>query len=139
MSRQSLRIGNEVLDLTAATKLTEEDHGALITLGTAGGFAVTLPPLERGLRFRFVVKVAPTTAYTIVTHASANVMVGNVLSSDLNAASDGDFETSGGDTFTFVANKAVIGDYADFYCDGARWYVSAGISVFDGATITTAS
>jgi hypothetical protein len=138
MSRKSLN-APEVQTLAAATKLTANDDGARIMLALAGGFAVTLPPPEAGLEFEFFVKVAPTTAYTIVTHASANIIVGQVLSNDLNAASDGDFEATGGDTFTFVANKAVKGDTVKFFCDGVNWYASAFVSVFDAATITTAS
>jgi len=139
MSRKSLNVP-ETQVLAAATRLTANDDGARLILALAAGFAVTLPPPEAGLEFEFFVRTAPTGGnYTIVTHASANIIVGQVLSNDLNAASDGDFETSGGDTFTLAQNKAVRGDTVRFFCDGVNWYANAFVSVFDAATITTAS
>jgi hypothetical protein len=129
--------GAEILN--AARTLKREDSGKTLYLNLAGGFATTLPLPELGLRVKAIVQTAPTTAYTIVTANSANIMKGHVLSSDLNAASDGDLETSGGDTFSFVASKAVAGDWVEFESDGTSWFASARVSVFDAATITTAT
>jgi hypothetical protein len=139
MSRNSLNVP-ETQVLSAATRLTANDSGAKIVLALAAGFAVTLPPPEPGLEFEFFVRTAPTGAsYTIVTHASSNILLGQVLSADLNAASDGDFEASGGDTFSFILNKAVKGDTVKMFCDGVNWFSTAVVSVFDAATITTAT
>ena len=139
MSRQSLNVPC-VETLRAATVLTAEDSGKTLILNSATEFATRLPPLEPGLEFTFIVGAAPTGAsYTVVTHASANVIVGHVLSSDLNNASDADFETSGGDTLSFVDGAAVKGDRAHFVCDGVNWFVNAGASAQGGITITTAS
>ena len=132
-----INLGAEIL--TAARTLLRTDSGKTFFLNLAGGFAVTLPLPELGLRVRCIVMTAPTTAYTIVTAGSANIMKGHVLTVDVNSVTDPDFETSGGDTFTFVANKAVAGDWVEFVSDGTSWHTSARISVFDGATITTAS
>jgi hypothetical protein len=135
---QPLNLSSEVL--TAATTLKASDSGKTYYLNSATEFAVTLPSPALGLKFKFVVKAAPSGAdYTIVTASSANIIKGHVLSADLNAATDGDIETSGGDTVSFVSAKAVAGDYAVFECDGTNWFVSAAVSVFDAATITTAS
>lgn len=126
--------------LTATKALTPDDSGKTFYLNSATEFVTTLPAPELGLRFKFIVKAAPSGAsYTIVTASSSNIMKGHILSSDLNAASDGDLETSGGDTFSFVDAKAVAGDWVEFECDGAVWYASARVSAFDAATITTAS
>ena len=73
------------------------------------------------------------------TNGSANIIVGHVVSSDLNAASDGDSETSGGDTISFVDGKAVKGDTVELLCDGTNWYARAFCVAFDAITITTAS
>src|SRR5687767_5126103 len=67
-------VGNASTLVTAARTMSVADHGGNFFLGTAGGFAITLPTAAaalRGLRFRFYVEVAPTTAYTIVTGNSA--------------------------------------------------------------------
>lgn len=124
--------------LTATATLTEADSGKLITLGTAGGFTTTLPTPQAGLEFEFVVKVAPTTAYIIVTAGSANKIYGVIASADLNAATDtGCAQAS--DTITFVANKAVIGDSVRLISDGANWYARGFCTAFDALTGTQAS
>lgn len=127
-------------DLTAVTALTAADSGKVLFLNSATEFAVTLPTAAAGLVFEFYVKAAPSGAsYTIVSASSANIIVGQIFSSDLNAASDGDFETSGGDTITLVDGKSVVGDRVRLVCDGTNWYATIYVSVFDAATITTAS
>lgn len=126
--------------LTAATTLTRDSKGKTFFLDSATEFAVTLPSPEPGLTFEFVVKSAPSGAdYTIVTASSANIIKGKVLSADLNAASDGDIETTGGDTISFVSAKAVAGDRAILRCDGTNWFADITTTVFDAATITTAT
>lgn len=124
--------------LTAAATLTANQSGSTLYLDLAGGFAVTLPSPALGLNYDFWVKTAPTGAYTIVSGGSANIIVGHVISSE-DAAGSGDFETSGGDTITLVANTAVKGDRVYLHSDGTSWYVSAETSVQDAVTITTAS
>lgn len=140
MSRVSKSVLSDDFEVLAAARvLNAEDNGKTFFLNLAGGFQVTLPAPELGLKFSFVVKTAPTTAYTIVTNGSSNIMKGQVLTVDVNSATDPDFEATGGDTFSFVALKAIAGDQVDFVCDGAVWYAVANTSVFDAATITTAS
>jgi hypothetical protein len=130
--------GAEVV--TATNVITAAESGKTFFLNSATEFVSTLPAPALGLKYRFIVKAAPSGAsYTIVTNASANIIKGHVLSSDLNAASDADFETSGGDTISFVDSKAVAGDWVDVECDGTNWFASGRCTVFDAITITTAS
>jgi hypothetical protein len=109
MSRQSLLLDDTACEvLTASRVLSREDHNKSFTLSAAAGLLVTLPPLEPGLRFEFYVRTQPTSnTTTIVTYGSANVLIGNVLTVDVNSATDPDFEASGGDTFTFVNSKEI--------------------------------
>lgn len=126
--------------LTAVTTLTADDIGKTIFLDSATEFVTTLPVPKAGYKFKFIVKAAPSGAdYTIVTNGSANIIKGHVLSSDLNAAGDSDFETSGGDTISFVSAKAVAGDQVELECDGTNWFAHASCTLFDAVTITTAS
>lgn len=139
MARQSINVP-EVVTLRAASVLSENDNGTVFVLNSATEFATKLPPLQAGLSFTFIVGAAPSGAsYTVVTHESGNVIIGHVLSSDLNNAADADFETSGGDTLSFVDGAAVKGDRASLVCDGTNWYVQAACSAQGGITITTAS
>lgn len=129
------------VETVAATNvLTKAESGKTMFLSSATEFVSTLPAPVAGLEFEFIVAAAPSGAsYTVVTNSSSNIIKGHILSSDLNAASDGDFETSGGDTLSFVDSKAVAGDRARFVSDGTNWFVQASCSVFDAITITTAS
>lgn len=126
--------------VSATNVITAAESGKTFFLSSATEFVSTLPAPAAGLRFSFIVAAAPSGAsYTIVTNASGNVIKGQVFSSDLNAASDGDFETSGGDTITFVDAKSVAGDRVDVISDGTTWFAQCFCSVFDAITITTAS
>lgn len=129
----------ESKSVATATTLTPSDCGKTIFLNLAGGFVTTLPLPKAGYRFKFVVSTAPTGSYTIVTNGSANIIKGHILTNDVNSATDADFEVSGGDTITFVLNKAVAGDLVELECDGTSWFVNAACTVFDAITITTAS
>lgn len=123
--------------LTAASTLTAADSGKLLTLGTAGGFTTTLPKPAPGLKFTFVVKVAPTTAYIILTSGAANIAYGVVASAEDAAGSVACAAAS--DTLTFVANKAIIGDRLELISDGLYWYVKGFCNVQDAITLTQAA
>lgn len=126
--------------LTEAKTLTVQDSGKTFFLNSTTEFVTTLPKPVIGFEAEFIVTGAPSGAsYTIVSDSSANIIKGQVYSSDLNAASDGDFETSGGDTITLVDSKAVAGDRVVLRCDGTNYFAYIFTSVFDAATITTAS
>jgi hypothetical protein len=126
--------------VTATNVIAASESGKTFFLNSATEFVSTLPAPAAGLNFEFIVSAAPSGAdYTIVTTSSANVIKGQVYSSDLNAASDGDIETSGGDTISFVSAKAVAGDRVVVKCDGTNWFAYGFCSVFDAITFTTAS
>lgn len=126
--------------VTSTNVITAAESGKTFFLNSATEFVSTLPAPALGLTYTFIVSAAPSGAsYTIVTNSSANIIKGHVLSSDLNAAGDSDFETSGGDTISFVDAKAVAGDTVTVVSDGTNWFASGRCTVFDAITITTAS
>lgn len=126
--------------VTATNVITAAESSSTFFLNSATEFVSTLPAPAIGLNYTFIVTAAPSGAsYTIVSNASANIIKGHVLTSDVNSATDGDFETSGGDTISFVDGKAVAGDRIDVVSDGTTWFASGRCSVFDAILITTAS
>lgn len=137
--------GNGVMNyppevVTATNVITADESGKTFFLSSATEFVSTLPAPSLGLRFTFVVKAAPSGAsYTIVTTSSANIIKGQVYTSDVNSTLDADFEATGGDTISFVDSKAIAGDRVDLICDGTNWFAYGFCSVFDAITITTAS
>lgn len=123
--------------LSAATTLTSLKSGSTFFLNSATEFAVTLPAPALGLRYRFIVSAAPSSAsYTVVTEGGCQVMAGHVLTSGF-ADSGSDVETTAtGTTITFADGVAVVGDFAEVVSDGTSWFAHAVCAVEAGITIT---
>ena len=119
---------------TAAVTLTKYDIGAQVVLNRAAGSAITLPSPRDGAEFRFVVGTAPTTAYTIATAGSSNIIKGGVNELEVDTADDGPYSNAG-DLITFVANVAVVGDYVDLRSDGTSWFLRGQTNADGGVTI----
>lgn len=124
-----------VESLTAAKTLVAADSGKTFFLNLVGGFAVTLPAVAAGLNFEFVVGIAPTTAYTIVTPgAPAQILAGQAYSS---TGGDADSETDvTATTITLVANVALIGDKVWITSDGTSWFARGFSDADAGITFT---
>ncbi|MFA5990442.1 MAG: hypothetical protein WC803_12675 [Sphingomonas sp.] len=120
--------------LTESKTLTDSDSGRTFFLNVAGGLTVTLPSPRAGVRFEFIVKTAPTTAY-IITSAT-NIIVGGIYTSDINAEADSDFETSGVDVITFTANRAKVGDRVEIESDGTNWFVRGFCGINEAITLS---
>jgi hypothetical protein len=128
----------DLTETVAATNvISASESGSVFFLSHATEFVSTLPAPAAGLHFNFIVANAPETdSYTIVTNGSSNIILGQVYTS---AGADGDSETSGADTITFVDSQAVVGDRVELFCDGTNWFAYCFCDVAAGITITTAS
>jgi hypothetical protein len=114
--------------------ISASESGKTFFLDLVDGFASTLPAPAAGLRYTFIVKTAPTTAYTVATNSAAQILAGQVYCS---AGTDEDSETGvTATTITFVANTAVIGDSCEVISDGTSWYAKAFCNATGGITIT---
>jgi len=118
--------------LTEATTLTAKESGKTFGLATAGGFTVTLPAEEAGLKFTFIVTVAPTTAYIIACDGANDTMAGFVIAS---TGGDEDYDAAG-DTVEFVANTALPGDTVEVFSDGTSWFVKGFCNAAGAITIS---
>lgn len=119
---------------TAAVTLTKYDFGSDVVLNRAAGSAITLPLPSAGAEFHFVVGIAPTTAYTIATNGSANIIAGGINELEVDTSDDGPYSAVG-DLITFVANIAAIGDYFDLRSDGTKWFLRGQTNLDGGITI----
>jgi hypothetical protein len=117
--------------------ITASETGKTFFLNLVGGFTSTLPVPALGLKYRFVVQTAPTTAYIILTNAVANIIHGSIATPEdaLGAVS----VVAAADTINFVANLAVIGDWCEVESDGTNWYISGMSFVQDGMTTVQAA
>ena len=129
-----------LIPLTAARTVTAAENGTVFTLGTAGGFTVTLPALpsatDVALHYTFFVKVAPTTDY-IIASAAGNDIAGAVFSSSGGVedketaftASQINFISSGG-------GLSKIGDSCELWGASEGWYSRSYCATAAGITYT---
>lgn len=120
----------------ATNVITAAESGTVFFLSAATEFVSTLPAPAAGLNFSFVVAAAPSGAnYTVVTDASANIIIGKGFAADGNAGDTGTTD----DTISFVSAQAVVGDRVDVVSDGTSWFAYGFSAVPAGITFTTAS
>ena len=130
----ALAASYKVETVAAANTITAAESGKTFFLGLAGGFASTLPLPAAGLRYKFIVAVAPTTAYTIATNGGANLFRGGINELEVDTADDGPYSAVG-DLISFVANVAVVGDWVTVESDGTSWYITGQTNADGGITI----
>ena len=119
--------------ITSTTTVDASDSGTTFFLNHIDGFLTTLPSPLVGLKFKFIVKTAPTTAYTIRSLNGDNIMYG--LLADINATAPTQAVVTK-DTISFVASTSPIGDMVEFESDGTNWY-TFGFSSADGGITAT--
>jgi len=125
--------------VTTTNIILASETGKHFVLNSATAFVSTLPAVALGLEFWFHIGATePTTSHTVVTNASANLIVGNITSPDLNAAADVSV-VADADTISFIASKALHGDYAHVWCDGTNWMLNGMCKAFDAMTTTQVS
>ena len=112
-----VRIKNDVDAVSAAVTLTSADSGKWYELAASAGVTVTLPAVESGLNFRFVVANAFDTSNYIIDSAEGDNIDGILV---VNGAS---VAASGEDQINFVASAESVGDFIDIWSDGSKWYV----------------
>ena len=112
-----VRIKNDVDAVSAAVTLTSADSGKWYELSASAGVTVTLPAVESGLHFRFVVANAFDTSNYIIDSAEGDNIDGILV---VNGAS---VAASGEDQINFVASAESVGDFIDIWSDGNKWYV----------------
>jgi hypothetical protein len=119
-----------VSSLSSGATITAADSGKVFVLSQAGtARTVTLPSVETGLNFKFVLAATSTGNWSIVQASGAEDFVGHVVSADGGAGDT----ASGTDTFVrFVGGTAVIGDTVELDCDGTVWYIKGSMSVAGG-------
>ena len=131
------KVTGAVETVTATNVITAAESGKVFFLNSATEFVSTLPAPAAGLRFRFIVKAAPSGAsYTIVTNGGADIIIGGISSSDLDASSDV-VSDDNADTITFADGVAVVGDWVELVSDGTSWYMSGHCKTYNGITTST--
>jgi hypothetical protein len=120
----------EVVVTTRAIEAS--DSGKTFYLGDVDGFTCTLPAPALGLKYRFIVKLAPTEASYIIDTGAANIMYGMIETSPVDDAARA---VTAQQKITFVVDVALIGDWVELQSDGTNWYVSGMVNVIEAATV----
>ncbi len=117
--------------VTTTNVITATENGKTFYLNAVGGFTSTLPAPALGLKYKFIVKTAPTTAYIITTNGGDNVLQGTFLDivGELVAITNQD-------TLNFVASTSLVGDSLEVESDGTNWYCTAFSKADGGITVS---
>lgn len=116
--------------LATTTVLTSADSGKVFYLvQAAGARTATLPALEAGLTFKFILTTAAAGNWSIATAQAADDFVGSVVTADGNA---GDTATDSDTVVRFAGGTAAAGDQVELECDGSDWYIRGSMSVTGG-------
>lgn len=132
-SIENFSVLDKVEVVTATNVILAEETGTTFYLSALAGFESTLPTVAAGLRFRFVVKTAPTSNGYTITGAPADVISGTISSGGV-AAGANSVDAALTDNVIFVANQAAVGDWVEFESDGALWYVRGATALLAGIT-----
>ena len=118
---QAVVVGDahKVITITATTQvLTADDSGAVVFLGGGSAATATLPAVQSGLKFTFIV----TSAQQHIINGGATKMKGMVTAVAAGPTVSQQ-KNSAGTQITFNSS-AIAGDRVDVVCDGTNWYVS---------------
>jgi len=121
--------------VTTTNVITAAETGTHFILNTATAFVSTLPLPAAGLEYYFHIGATePTTTHTVVPNASANIIVGNIATTEDALGSVA--TVTDADSINFIASKAVHGDFAHVWSDGTNWYLDGMCKAQDGMTTT---
>lgn len=135
VSNDVLRQRGEVEVISAAQTLTAADSGKVFILDAAAGRTVTLPALEEGLKFKFVVGAAFASSNWVIASAEGDNI--NGIISDMGSTVAG-VPAAGEDQINFVNSAESIGDWVELVCDysNSQWLVSGACAINGGITAT---
>lgn len=135
MSTRTFNGANAITAITAAKTLTSADGGKTFSLNAAAGAAITLPAASSYFEpITFVTgALFATTAWTIVTSGSENVIQGSVEVAGAVVAGVAE------DTITFAHAADSIGDHVTVSTDGTSIFVKGQAALSGGITLTQAS
>jgi hypothetical protein len=122
-------IAATVETLTADKVLTAADSGKTFILGAEEGKAITLPALQSGLKYKFIVGLAFATSAWTVT-APVKKIQGVVIVNSTKVFGENE------DIITFAHAAEKVGDWVEVICDGTNWYVNGVAEATGGITLT---
>ena len=127
--------GTVVENITAAKTLDPSDSGKVFTLDQDSSFDITLPTAANagvGWNAKFILTDAGSGTVKVIPNSSEDTLIGMIESIDTSAGASAE---SGVDELIWVASTAVVGDWAELFCDGSNFYVSGQMHDNDHMTL----
>lgn len=119
--------------ITTTKVLTKLDSGTTFLLDASGGaYSITLPALQEGLNFKFIIDEDTPTGIISITSPTANKVYGT-LEQQADTNEDNRVACAGVTTVKFAVT-CLKGDSLDVVCDGSFFYVRGFTSVQLGFT-----
>ena len=136
-----LNLGGIIPVKIAAATLTAADNGAVCEFNLAAGYTYTLPAVERGLKFRFVVTVTVTSSVARVACATGDFFFGTLMQGSdttyLPVARDANGTTHLAWEGNGTTTGGIKGDWFDIVgLNDTMWLVSAGLIGGSGTEAT---
>ena len=119
--------------VTAALTLTNADNGKTFYLNASAGKTITLPAVEAGLYFKFVVAAVFATDNWIIDSAEGDNIDGSIEVAGAVVVAGAE------DQINFVASAEALGDYVILESDGVQWFVHGMAALTGGITATDPS
>jgi len=120
--------------VTGDKAVSVDDNGKTFLLKTTSGAgaAITLPAVQAGLRYKFIVGLGfATTAWTVTPSDASSIYTNGLI--------DGVVYIPAGEpnsVLTLSASAETIGDSYDFVCDGTSWFLTGIARVATAFTCT---
>ena len=127
--------GTVVENITAAKTLDPSDSGKVFTLDQDASFDITLPTASQagaGWNAKFILTDRGSGTVKVIPNSSEDTLIGMIESIDTSAGASAE---SGVDELIWVASTAVVGDWAELFCDGSNFYVSGQMHDNDHMTL----
>lgn len=116
--------------LTGATNIESTDSGKTYFLNATTGFECILPVPAVGLRYRFIVKLVPTSGSdTIVTDSGDNIFQGQLMGASTVVP------VVAQDSISFDQDDSDIGDWFELYSDGTSWFINGAFTTTGGMSV----
>lgn len=118
--------------IDATRVLTKLDSGTTFHISGGSARTITLPALQEGLNFKFIVDTNNPTGDITISGATALKIYGNLWV--FSTTDESNRVACVGKTSVLIDTTALKGDHLEFICDGSFWYVSGMSGVQGGFT-----
>lgn len=113
----------QVVTVAAITTLTAAQSNSTVLVSQAGAYTITLPAVQAGLRFTFILNNAAANVVQIAASAGTPIQGSAVVGPDAGAT----INRGAGVATVRYSTTCVLGDRIDMFSDGTNWYVT-GVS-----------